>query len=115
MVAVELLSAVALEYGWPAFERREIVPVAMERERLQEYAGTYSIEGTPIRVHVQIEGDRIDLVMPDGTRREMIPTSDDLFALTDGGATAKFERDAAGKVTTLLASGRAAHRVPEAP
>ena len=100
-LAVEMAAAVAREYGWPGFEPREIVAVAMDSTRLEEIAGRYaSADGRPYVA--SRDGSDLAIVTPTGRRYVLVATGADTFALLeDGGGVLRIERDGTGRITAF--------------
>jgi hypothetical protein len=111
-LAGEILQAIAREYGWPAFKPRTITPLAMSGEAMQEYAGRYSLAGSPLQLAVTVEGGRLMATQSDGAPFELVPTGANVFAPLVDAPPFRFERDGAGKVTTLLVGGTRLERLP---
>jgi CubicO group peptidase (beta-lactamase class C family) len=77
-LAREILSSIAMEYGWPDFRPEEKQVVEVSPEVLRSYAGRYQLRrGPPIVVTV---GDGRLHVMPrPGVSFELLPESEDSF------------------------------------
>jgi CubicO group peptidase (beta-lactamase class C family) len=108
----EILLAIAKEYGWPGYAPREIVPIAVAPEVLNQYAGVYSLPGGPLRLTVKVENGQLMIMQGNGPWFEAIPTAPDAFTAAVSAPPLRFERDAAGKVVALMAGDTRLARVP---
>ncbi len=111
LLAREILSAIAAEYGWPDFTPRERAVVAIGAETLRAYAGKYQLPGGRL-VAITVEAGRL-YGQPSGShRREFLPESDTLFFDPDGATpNLRFQRHPDGSVE-LTAGGQSAKRLP---
>jgi CubicO group peptidase (beta-lactamase class C family) len=110
-IADEIIRALAVEYHWPGFARREIAAIPMSAAALQEYAGTYAQEGG-LRVKIDAEGDRLWLTLPDGRRWELVFTGADQVTSPDIDVTEHFERGANREVAAFSIGEQRLARVP---
>ena len=72
----------------------------MDRTELNAYVGSYQI-GPDFILRVRIDGTKLIVKPGSQTEVEAIPTSDGEFCVIEGPVKVKFEKDAAGKVTSL--------------
>lgn len=103
-VGMQMLHAIARQYGWPGYKPNVIVPIAVPVETLQEYAGAYQHPDLPIALVVSVEEGRV-FMTANNNKQELVPVEKDVFASVQGGRM-RFERDESGKVTNLLFAGR---------
>lgn len=112
-IAAEMVAAVAREYGWPGYEQREIVALALDSARAAEYLGRYARPGGAPPLRVERAGDDLVVVGATGLRWDLVATGPDAFVVLTDGAPARFERDADGRVTALVVgAGDRLARVP---
>jgi CubicO group peptidase (beta-lactamase class C family) len=112
LLVEEILQAVAREYGWPGFRPREIVPIAIAPEALNQYVGVYALPGAPLRLTVRADSGRLMVMQAGSQWFEVIPTAADAFAPTVPAPPLRFERDTSGRVVALFAGDRRLERVP---
>lgn len=116
-LGLEILRAVAREYGLPGYAARERDAVRVEPAALAAYAGGYSTvpdgDGAPVLVDVEADGDvlRITVARVGWDRRPLRASAQDTFFFLDNPGEIVFTRDASGAVTgaTLLRQGQ---RIP---
>jgi len=101
---VEIMMAVALEYGWPAFRQIERETVAVEPAVLRTYEGTWLADGAP-PFEVKLEGDHLVVVGgPFGpVPVELYAQSPTIFFILSTGFT--FDFSAAGQGKAVLGGG----------
>jgi CubicO group peptidase (beta-lactamase class C family) len=109
VVAVELMQAVAREYGWKGLEPTVIDAVAFSAAQAKEVAGSYghglatvSADGSGLRLTYQ------------GATVELLPQGDDKFIADPGSANVlvKLARGPDGQVKSLAAMGMTVPRDP---
>jgi CubicO group peptidase (beta-lactamase class C family) len=110
-LADELIRAIATEYQWPGFARREIAAIPVPAAALLEYAGTYAGDDG-MSVKISAEGDGLWLTLPNGQRLELVFTATDQVASPEVGATERFERGKNGAVAAISLAGQRLVRVP---
>ena len=113
----EIERAFAEEYGFGAPPRIERTRVAMNAQKLSEYAGTYvgivRQDTTRFDVSVAPSGDRLSLYNPASRRSiPLVPVGGDLFVGLEGGGEWTFERDSQGADAAVraLVTGSGANR-----
>ena len=111
-VAGEVVQAVAREYGWPGFAPRVVTPIASTPETLREYAGVYALSGGQVRLTIAVDEDRLMATQGSGSPFELVPTRADFFIPLVDAAPFRFERDSAGKLTTLVVGNARLERLP---
>jgi CubicO group peptidase (beta-lactamase class C family) len=77
-LALQILFAIAEEYGWPSPMPSERVPVELDRPLLERWTGEYAVAELGVAVAVRIEGDTLRASIP-GQAMTLIPTSDSTF------------------------------------
>jgi CubicO group peptidase (beta-lactamase class C family) len=108
----EIMQAIAGEYGWPGFAQRVVVPLAMTAEAMGEYAGRYVLAGRPLELRIAVEDGRLMARQGDGSPFELVRTGRDAFTPLVDAPPFRFERDSAGKITTLVVGGTRLERRP---
>lgn len=98
-VKIQILRAIAAEYGWPDFGPVEIEVATLSEKILDELAGRYSYRGRDRELRVA--DGRIVLLTPDGLERELLPLSADLLVDAVFGYELAVERDEQGSVSGL--------------
>ncbi|MGH7506786.1 MAG: serine hydrolase domain-containing protein [Longimicrobiales bacterium] len=107
-LAIEILRAIAREYGWPAYRVVERHVADVEAATLRELAGSYTIESPPAAgqtITVGWEKDGLHAEMPFLGRVSLRPASAERFFMLEMGGELVFERDQTGAVTQLVLSG----------
>lgn len=95
-VAMELVSAIARQYGWKGFEPTLIKPAALTDAQRAELVGSYSGGA----VVVSLQGSTID--WRTGARHtELIPRGGDFFMLASSAGVVRALRDDAGRINAL--------------
>lgn len=79
--------------------------VAVDPAGLEEYVGVYRIDVAATRT-ITTEDGRLYSERTGGSRLELRPIGEDLFLFPDSGSRLRFERDGAGRVTTMLMEPR---------
>ena len=102
-LSTEVLSSLAMEYGWPGFKPQEKEVIGLPHDKLAEYAGTYKMQPSGT-LNIMVEDGHVFAdslyVVPGGRQRlEIFPESETLFFSVDTNATLTFQRDAAGDVS----------------
>lgn len=116
-LGMEILRAVAREYGLPGYPVRERDAIRMEPAALGAYAGGYTTvpdgDGPAVQVDVEADGDglRITVASAGWNRRPLRASAPDTFFFLDIPGEIVFSRDASGGVTgaTLTRQGQ---RIP---
>lgn len=109
VVVVELMQAVAREYGWKGLEPLIIEAVKLSAAQVNELVGSYG-HGVAI---ISAEGADLHIAYQ-GSKVELIPRGGDGFVADPGRASVavKVDRDPAGKVKSLSALGLTLSRDP---
>ena len=88
-IAMEILRAIAAEYGWIGFVPDAVERVAVPEERLDAYAGRYSLDNS-VRVYWR-EGEELMARVPLATfRSRLIPIGAEEFLVEENGARVIF-------------------------
>jgi CubicO group peptidase (beta-lactamase class C family) len=99
-VATQVVHALARQFRWSRYEVNVIDSIEVAAGTLQDYAGRYAVPERPVDMVIAVEGERMYMVYA-GTRQELVPVDEDVFASEQGGRI-RFERAGGGKVTALL-------------
>ncbi|MDQ3948948.1 MAG: beta-lactamase family protein, partial [Gemmatimonadota bacterium] len=108
----EIMQAIAREYRWPGFAPRVVVALAMTADAMGEYAGRYVLAGRPLELHIAVADGQLIARQGDGTPFELVRTGTDVFTPLVDAPPFRFERDGAGKITTLVVAGTRLERQP---
>ncbi len=116
-LGMEILRAVAREYGLPGYAVRERDAIRVEPAALPAYAGEYTTvpegDGPPVRVDVEADDGVLRISVPrvGWSRRPLRASAPDTFFFVDNPGEIVFSRDASGAVTgaTLTRQGQ---RIP---
>jgi CubicO group peptidase (beta-lactamase class C family) len=108
----ELLQAIAREYGWPGFAPRIVAPVEVAAEAMRAYMGRYALPGSALHLEVSLANGRLTASQSGGAPFELVPTGTDVFTPLVDAPPFRFQRDLAGKVTTLVVGGTRLERQP---
>jgi CubicO group peptidase (beta-lactamase class C family) len=108
----EIMQAIATEYGWPGFAPRVITALAMAADTMREYAGVYSLAGTPSQLSIAVQGGRLMATQAGAAPFELLPTGTNVFTPAVDAPPFRFERDTAGKVAMLVVGGTRLARMP---
>jgi CubicO group peptidase (beta-lactamase class C family) len=107
-----LLHAIADAYGWPGFETTLIKPAAPPAGGLAAFAGAYAVGSNVATVGETAGGRSLSFTIPNSSAFELIPQGGDTFVEAETAMSAKFLRDADGKVTGLDFDGVKLQRSP---
>jgi hypothetical protein len=77
-LAAQILSAIAMEYGWPAPLPAERIPVVLDVAALERWTGDYAAEGRPLVVQMRVLNDTLRAHVP-GDSVTFIPMSESTF------------------------------------
>jgi len=105
LLAAQIVSSVAAEYGWPDFRPIEHSVIKVDRQTLDSYTGTWQ---TPyVNFTITREGDQLFLQAPDEPRVEMFAEGERNFFVKVADVQFSFEVDSQGKASkfTLRQSG----------
>jgi CubicO group peptidase (beta-lactamase class C family) len=108
----EIMQAIAREYRWPGFAPRVVVALAMTADAMGEYAGRYVLAGRPLELRIAVADGQLIARQGDGTPFELVRTGTDVFTPLVDAPPFRFERDSAGKITTLVVAGTRLERQP---
>jgi CubicO group peptidase (beta-lactamase class C family) len=108
----EIVQAIAREYDWPGLAPRVVVPLAMSAEVMAEYAGRYAVPGRPLVLSVTVEDGRLMAKQGEGKPFELVPTGANVFSPLVDAPPFRFERNGAGRITTLVVGGTRLERHP---
>jgi hypothetical protein len=99
----ELLRPIALGYGWPDLQTSAQSTVSLTAEQLDTLVGRYLDNDT--RVTITRDGHmlRIAISTWGNEPRALHPIGTDLFVMREVGWKFRFERDASGRATALIA------------
>ena len=108
----EILAGIAEEYDWPAYRSREIRALELTVSAGRKYAGRYQIEAAPdVDVVTRWRRGRLELQIGDASPSELFYVDRDRFVVASDGADLRFERDATGRVSAMIAYDARARRV----
>jgi CubicO group peptidase (beta-lactamase class C family) len=109
VVALELMQAVAREYGWKGLEPKVIQAASLSPTQAQDLAGSYG-HGLVV---ISADGAELHLVYG-GNRVELIPTAADTFLADPGSSNIpiKLTHGPDGKIKSLSAQGLTLARDP---
>jgi hypothetical protein len=109
VVVMELMQAVAREYGWKGLEPVVVEKVALTPEQTREVTGAYG-HGAAV---ISASGEGFSIAYQ-GQKAELVPIGPDRFLADPGGGnvSVKLNRDADGKVASLSALGVTLGRDP---
>lgn len=99
-LTTQIVHALARQFDWPGYDPEEIEPIDVPAAALGEYVGTYPAPDMPIAFVISVDDGKLFLVL-ETNRQELVPVDKDVFASVEGGRI-RFERNASGKVTTLV-------------
>lgn len=103
-LAMEVLRAVAREYGWTEHAPREREIAKVDPKIYESYVGDYEFKINPqlaIVLGVSLEGGKLLVQQNGGQKREWLPASETEFFSLFAGNTLVFVRDAQGLVNEL--------------
>lgn len=100
-LAGQIVAAVAREYRWPGLSQ-ELVPITLSDSALRTYAQRYRFAQTGAALPVVLEQGALWFTTPTGSRMELIPVGRDQFAGWPALVSVRFERDADGRLTTMI-------------
>jgi hypothetical protein len=109
-LAAEILSTLAVTYGWRDFRPTEMTVAAVDPAGYTELAGTYRVEARGIEAVVEADGRRLYVRATGLERVELLPLSDTVYFSREDGTRFTFTRED-GRVTALTAMGLRAVRV----
>ncbi|MBS1796310.1 MAG: serine hydrolase [Acidobacteria bacterium] len=100
-LVMEIMRAVAKEYGWNDLRPTEILG-ALDQKIIDSYVGAYD-SGSGFRLFVTTENGKLYANPPGGSRQELIPETETTFLIRMGGnPRVEFVRDAAGKAREIV-------------
>lgn len=105
LVIEGVLRALAREYGWPAFQPREVTAATLDQASLSSVAGEYGGGGRP-RLTVAIENGRAYAEAPGILPREvLVPLSPTTFVGLETGVEIRFRLES-GRAEAVSLAGR---------
>lgn len=111
-LAAQILSAIAMEYGWPAPLPAERIPVVLDVAALERWTGDYAAEGRPLVVQMRVLNDTLRAHVP-GDSVTFIPMSESTFFDRRTGSVMEFTAHDDGSARLLfmgVSAIRAANR-----
>jgi CubicO group peptidase (beta-lactamase class C family) len=99
-LALELIRAIAREYGWPDLLPQEFVLAKVDPAVYQKYAGLYELENGS-KITVTTEEGRLWAQGPGGDKSEMLPESETKY-FSDNGIVHRFELSEDGAVAAVI-------------
>jgi CubicO group peptidase (beta-lactamase class C family) len=105
VLAMEVLRAVAREYGWAEHAPREREVAKVDPKIYESYVGDYEFKISQqlnITIGVLVEGGKLLIQQNGGVKREWLPASETEYFSLSSGNTINFVKDAQGKVTELV-------------
>jgi CubicO group peptidase (beta-lactamase class C family) len=109
-LAAEILSTLAVTYGWRDFRPTEMTVAAVDPAGYTGLAGTYRVEARGIEAVVEADGRRLYVRATGLERVELLPLSDTVYFSREDGTRFTFTRED-GRVVALTAMGLRAVRV----
>lgn len=108
----EILAGIAQEYDWPAYRAQEIRVLELTAAAGRQYAGRYRLEAAPdVQVTTRWRRGRLELQIGDAEPSEIFYVARDRFVIASDGADLRFERDASGRVSAMIAFDTRARRI----
>jgi CubicO group peptidase (beta-lactamase class C family) len=104
-LAMEVLRAVAHEYGWAEHAPREREVAKVDPKIYESYVGDYEFKISSqliITLGVSTEGGKLLIQQNGGVKREWLPASEIEYFSLSSGNTINFVKDAQGKVAELV-------------
>ena len=109
-LAMEILRAIAAEYGWPDYHPRERVIAQIDPAVYAEYVGEYELAPGAV-ITITRAGNKLISQGPGQPQAELLPESTTSFFLRDVDASFTFIKDESGRVVqlTIRRGGREFH------
>jgi CubicO group peptidase (beta-lactamase class C family) len=107
-LGLEILEAIAADYGWPGFTPRTLAAVKVNEAMLEALVGTYEgpFEGSVLTVTVRREGARLVLSVPSfAVETEMVYTQPDTITALDTGEEIHIVAPCSGCRASALRNG----------
>jgi CubicO group peptidase (beta-lactamase class C family) len=104
-LAMEVVRAIAREYGWDDFKPVERELAKVDPKIYEAYAGDYEIRVNPqltVVLNFSTQDGRLFARQNNGLPREWLPSSETEFFSATSGSTLKFVKDAQGNVTEVV-------------
>jgi CubicO group peptidase (beta-lactamase class C family) len=99
-LAMEILRAIAAEYGWPDYHPRERVVTQIDTGVYSDYVGEYELAPGAIITIIQA-GNKLISKGPGQPTAELLPESPTTFFLREVDASFTFVKDESGRVVQL--------------
>src|SRR5689334_20569375 len=100
-LALEILRAIAAEYGWPDYHPRERVVAQIDPAVYSDYVGEYELAPGAI-ITVTQAGNKLISKGPGQPQAELLPESLTTFFMRDVDASFTFVKDESGRVVQLI-------------
>jgi CubicO group peptidase (beta-lactamase class C family) len=98
-VALELLDAIAREYGWPEYVPNHTA-IGLNSQVYDAYVGAYELHPS-LTIEIRRQDDRLYLAAPGQAPLELSPASDSTFFMRELNSKIRFTRDDDGAVSGL--------------
>jgi tetratricopeptide (TPR) repeat protein len=99
----EILQSIAVEYKWKDFVAPVVVPLALGREELADFAGRYRLSSDDV-LSVRLVNDKLEGKTSDSPPFELVPASKSEFVRRDSATRYIFERVETGSPTAVKTS-----------
>jgi hypothetical protein len=99
-LAMEILRAIAAEYGWPDYHPRERVVAQIDTAVYSDYVGEYELAPGAV-ITITRAGNKLLSQGPGQPQSELLPESLTTFFLRDVDASFTFIKDESGRVVQL--------------
>ncbi|GAA0534510.1 serine hydrolase [Chitinophaga japonensis] len=111
----EIIRGAARVYHWERPRPATQTVIKLDAQTLQDYAGTYGMEGLPYHVKIAVEGDHLRATLTlDNTESVLYPASKERFFSPEEGREVTFLTAEDGTVTGLAAGPARLQKMPAA-
>jgi hypothetical protein len=97
---MEIVRAVAREYGWPDYKPTEREAIKIDPESLKSFVGNYLL-APGFGLKIELEGDHLAATLTGQPRIDLYPESEVKFFSTQMPIEVTFVKNASGKVDEL--------------
>ncbi len=113
-LSAEVFRSIAAAYGWPDFKPVVKKVTRLDTATLKKYTGEYQLG--EMKILVSVEGGKLWVTPPQGSKAELLPESATRFFIGDMNLPeVTFSIDAAGEATGFQAFGQTAKKVSTDP
>ena len=99
----EVMSAIALAYGWPDFHPIERTMIPLPPEALTSFTGTYEITNLHVVIAITVENGQLMAQVNDQPKRPIFPESATRFFNRESPVEFEFFPNDKGEITSLVA------------